>query len=73
VPTPVVTIWVALPPLSPSGPILTLNGLGVKPENSTGDLLVVIQIVLPEAANGELEALARAVSEEHDPRQELCW
>jgi curved DNA-binding protein len=73
VPTPDGTTSVSLPPMSSSGSKLRLKGLGVKTAKSTGDLLVVIQIVLPEAANGELEALARAVSEDHDPRQELCW
>jgi DnaJ-class molecular chaperone len=50
-------VQVTVPPRSSSGRVLRLKGKGLPTRSGAGDLLVTPRIVIPEAADGELEAL----------------
>ena len=57
VPTLSGKVQVTIPPNSSSGRTLRLKGKGLPKAHGRGDLLVTPRIVLPEGADGELEAL----------------
>lgn len=76
VPTPAGTITMTIPAGSSSGRRLRLKGQGVKNrDGSVGDLLVDLQIKLPESLSEEDHAAIRAIEERHPmaPRQNLSW
>lgn len=47
-------VALTVPPYSNTGSVLRLRGKGIKTKNTTGDLLVKLQIVLPDKPDGEL-------------------
>lgn len=47
-------VALTVPPYSNTGSVLRLRGKGIKTKNATGDLLVKLQIVLPDKPDGEL-------------------
>jgi DnaJ-class molecular chaperone len=59
VPTLSGKVQVTIPPHSSSGRTLRLKGKGLPKAGGHGDLLVTPRIVLPDAADGDLEALMR--------------
>ncbi len=59
VPTLSGKVQVTIPPHSSSGRTLRLKGKGLPKAGGHGDLLVTPRIVLPEGADGELEALMK--------------
>ncbi|MGH6923255.1 MAG: DnaJ C-terminal domain-containing protein [Propylenella sp.] len=59
VPTLSGKVQVTIPPHSSSGRVLRLKGKGLPKTGGHGDLLVTPRIVLPESADGELDALMR--------------
>jgi DnaJ-class molecular chaperone len=59
VPTLSGKVQVTIPPHSSSGRTLRLKGKGLPKAHGHGDLLVTPRIVLPEGADGELEALMK--------------
>jgi DnaJ-class molecular chaperone len=59
VPTLSGKVQVTIPPHSSSGRVLRLKGKGLPKKSGAGDLLVVPRIVLPDAAEPELEDLMR--------------
>jgi DnaJ-class molecular chaperone len=67
VPTLSGKVQVTIPPRSSSGRVLRLKGKGLPKAEGMGDLLVTPRIVLPEGADGELEALARRWRETERP------
>jgi DnaJ-class molecular chaperone len=67
VPTLSGKVQVTVPPHSSSGRVLRLKGKGLPKAGGAGDLLVTPRIVLPEAADGELEALMRRWREAKRP------
>jgi molecular chaperone DnaJ len=68
------TVRVKVPPGTPSGRTLRVRGRGVKTKNATGDLLVTVQVAVPQRLNHEareaVEAFQAAVADA-DPRAEL--
>jgi molecular chaperone DnaJ len=68
------SIRMKVPPGTPSGRVLRAKGRGVKGTRRTGDLLVTVQVVVPQRVDGAarqaVEAFAAATSGE-DPRAEL--
>lgn len=68
VPTLSGRVQVTIPPHSSSGRTLRLKGKGLPRETGHGDLLVTPRIVLPEDADGDLEALMRKWHEEKRQR-----
>jgi DnaJ-class molecular chaperone len=76
VPTPRGTVSVHVPPGTSSGAKLRVKGYGVTPKNDTpGDLLAEIQIVLPKkltpADRDALEEIDKHYSQQ--PRKDLHW
>ncbi|MBO0611122.1 DnaJ C-terminal domain-containing protein [Myceligenerans salitolerans] len=76
VPTPSgETVRMKLPPGTPSGKVLRAKGRGVRTARATGDLLVTVQVVVPQklskGAREALEAFA-AASDGTDPRADLA-
>ena len=67
VPTLSGKVQVTVPPHSSSGRVLRLKGKGLPKKTGAGDLLVTPRIVVPERADGELEALMRRWREEKRP------
>jgi DnaJ-class molecular chaperone len=65
VPTLSGKVQVSVPPNSSSGRVLRLKGKGLPKAGGHGDLLVTPRIVLPESADGELEALMRRWREQN--------
>ena len=59
VPTLSGKVQVTIPPHSSSGRVLRLKGKGLPKAGGHGDLLVTPRIVLPDGADGELDALMR--------------
>jgi DnaJ-class molecular chaperone len=59
VPTLSGKVQVTIPPHSSSGRVLRLKGKGLPKASGHGDLLVTPRIVLPDGADGELEALMK--------------
>ncbi len=68
------TVRVKVPAGTPSGRTLRVRGRGVRTARRTGDLLVTVQVAVPQRVDGAareaLEAFAAATSGE-DPRAEL--
>ena len=76
VPTPKGIISLTVPPATSTGKRLRVKGLGVQRRNApAGDLYAVIQIVLPEALDGESAELIRQFDRRQalDPRKGLTW
>ena len=67
VPTLSGKVQVSVPPYSSSGRVLRLKGKGLPSKSGHGDLLVTPRIVLPDRADGELEALMRRWRDEKRP------
>ncbi|SRR5690606_1942742 len=69
VPTLDGVVELKVPPNSSSGRVLRLRGKGIKPaarggrEQSPGDLLATVRIVLPERENADLKEFARKMAE----------
>jgi len=59
VPTLSGKVQVTIPPHSSSGRVLRLKGKGLPKQGGQGDLLVTPRIVLPDGADGELDALMK--------------
>ncbi|MFZ0161525.1 MAG: DnaJ C-terminal domain-containing protein, partial [Kineosporiaceae bacterium] len=68
------TVRLKVPPGTPSGRTLRARGHGVKGAKHTGDLLVTLQVAVPQRVDGAareaLDAFAKATKGE-DPRAEL--
>jgi molecular chaperone DnaJ len=66
-------VTLKIPPGTPSGKVFRVKGRGVKTKQSTGDLLVTVQITVPRKLSREqraaVEAFAAATSE--SPREHL--
>ncbi len=64
------TVEITLPPGANKGRTLRLRGKGLPGPNGAGDLLVTPRVALPDAADPELEALAKRWRDErpYDPR-----
>lgn len=73
VPTPGGTTTVTIPAGSSSGKKLRLKGMGVKAAGQEGDLLVELEIVLPEVIDDELVKMAESINLTDNPRSELRW
>lgn len=73
VPTPQGMTTITVPAGSSSGKKLRLKGLGVRAADPPGDLLVELQIVLPESISDETRKLAEAISAGENPRSDLRW
>jgi DnaJ-class molecular chaperone len=71
VPTLDGAVELSVPPETSSGRTFRLRGKGFPAQDSTGDLLVTLRIVLPERGDPELEALMRKWRDgrPYDPRQ----
>jgi molecular chaperone DnaJ len=69
------TVRMRVPEGTPSGRVLRARGKGVTTSKGTGDLLVTLQVAVPQrlsgAAKDAVEAFARATAGE-DPRAELA-
>ncbi|MGV8968493.1 MAG: DnaJ C-terminal domain-containing protein [Cellulomonas sp.] len=69
------TVRLRVPEGTPSGRVLRVRGKGIATAKGTGDLLVTVQVVVPQklsgAAREAVEAFAAATSSE-DPRAELA-
>ena len=73
VPTLDGAVELAIPPGTSSGRTLRVKGKGLPSKDGTGDLYATVRIVLPEHADGELEALMRKWSDgkPYDPRRDM--
>ncbi|WP_407345367.1 DnaJ C-terminal domain-containing protein [Pengzhenrongella phosphoraccumulans] len=69
------TVRLRVPEGTPSGRVLRVRGKGIATAKGTGDLLVTVQVVVPQkltgAAREAVEAFAAATSSE-DPRADLA-
>ncbi|HEY8721102.1 DnaJ C-terminal domain-containing protein [Pengzhenrongella sp.] len=69
------SVRLRVPEGTPSGRVLRVRGKGITTSKGTGDLLVTVQVVVPQkltaAAREAVEAFAAATSSE-DPRAELA-
>lgn len=68
------TVTVKIPPGTPSGRTLRVRGRGVKSARRTGDLLVGVQIVVPQRMDSDARALLEefaARTAGQDPRADL--
>ncbi|MFJ5957008.1 DnaJ C-terminal domain-containing protein [Paenarthrobacter sp. NPDC092416] len=69
------TVKVRVPAGTPSGRTLRVKGRGVKTSKATGDLLVTIDVVVPQNLNKEAEEAVKAFAEataDADPRRDLA-
>jgi DnaJ-class molecular chaperone len=76
IPTPHGTVAVTVPPNSDSGRVLRLKGLGIKSDKAAGDLLVELEIEVPEFLPPDRADALRAALEGMEPsnvRSELSW
>ena len=76
VPTAKGTVTVSVPPRSNNGKTLRLKGLGVKSKTSTGDLMVRLQIHIPDAiSDADAKVLESLSGDWNDPkiRDDLKW
>jgi DnaJ-class molecular chaperone len=73
VPTLDGAVEIAIPAGTSSGRTFRLKGKGFPGKDGTGDLLVTVQLVLPEGGDGDLEALMRKwrESKPYDPRKDV--
>jgi molecular chaperone DnaJ len=68
------SVKVRIAPGTPSGRVLRVKGRGVKGKSSTGDLLVKVQVIVPDALSDkarEAVEVLRAEAAGADPRAEL--
>ncbi|HEY5514691.1 MAG TPA: DnaJ C-terminal domain-containing protein, partial [Pengzhenrongella sp.] len=69
------TVRLRVPEGTPSGRVLRMRGKGITTSKGTGDLLVTVQVVVPQklsvAAREAVEAFAAATASE-DPRADLA-
>lgn len=66
IPTLEGSVFVTVPPHSNAGKVLRLKGRGLpKAKDLRGDLLLTLQIILPQEASPDLEALMRLWEERH--------
>ncbi|NLS09325.1 DnaJ domain-containing protein [Nesterenkonia sp. MY13] len=68
------TVKIRIPAGSSSGKTLRLKGHGIRRKNSSGDMLVVLDIVVPEDLNEEAIEAVKAYAEAttaHNPREGL--
>ena len=75
-PTPHGTISVTIPAGTSSGKSLRLKGMGIKTSNKSGDLIVHLQIAIPEEVSEADQALLEQLSYEWESavqREELVW
>lgn len=75
-PTPHGTISVTVPKGTSSGKSLRLKGMGIKTADKSGDLIVHLQIAIPEEISDEDRALLEQLSsawESAVQREELVW
>ena len=72
-PTPSGSVMLAVPKGSNTGTVLRLKGKGVARRGGHGDELVTLKVMLPAAANAELEAFLSTWSPgpSYDPRREM--
>ncbi len=62
-------VALTVPAYSNTGSVLRLRGKGIKTKNATGDLLVKLQIVLPDKPDGELtQFMQKWTPSSSDPR-----
>ena len=76
VPTPYGTVALTVPPGTSSGKSLRLKGMGIKGKNKSGDLTVVLQIVLPDDISDADKALIEKLSDAwqaDNVREKLAW
>jgi len=76
IPTPGGTVTVTVPKRTPDGMTLRLKGLGIKSRDRIGDLMVNLQIQIPDSISTEDEELINRLSEKwNDPkiRDGLSW
>ncbi|NKX55249.1 DnaJ C-terminal domain-containing protein [Arthrobacter mobilis] len=69
------TVKVRIPPGTPSGRTLRVKGRGVRTSKGAGDLLVTIDIVVPQNLNKQAEEAVRAFAEataDANPRRDLA-
>jgi DnaJ-class molecular chaperone len=73
VPTLDGAVELAIPPGTSSGRTLRVRGKGLPGKSGAGDLYATVRIVLPESADGELEALMRKWRDgkPYDPRRDM--
>jgi DnaJ-class molecular chaperone len=73
VPTTSGRVVVSVPKGATSGQTLRLRGKGIKARSGTGDQLVRLQIVMPEAIDEELERFMKSWADKHayDPRARM--
>jgi len=75
-PTPHGTIAVTVPPGTSSGKSLRLKNMGIKTPDRSGDLIVKLQIIVPDTiTDGDKELLSKLDTAWNDPhaRAELVW
>jgi curved DNA-binding protein len=76
IPTPHGIVSITVPPVSSSGKLLRLKGMGIKPAGKPpGDLIAELQIVLPSQMSTEQkDALGDwALAIQDEPRRNLAW
>jgi DnaJ-class molecular chaperone len=76
VPTPQGTVALSVPPMTSGGTKLRVKGHGVEPKGKTpGDLIVELQIQLPESLDDETVQKLREASTPaaDDPRKQVVW
>ncbi|MBK9102232.1 MAG: DnaJ domain-containing protein [Austwickia sp.] len=67
-------VKVRLPAGTPSGRVLRVKGRGVATKNGTGDLLVTVQVVVPQRLSDEARKAVEVLAEQDaqvDPREEV--
>lgn len=76
-PTPHGTVTITVPPGSSSGKPLRLKGMGIKPSSKpAGDLLVELEVVMPNGLNEQQENLLEefvSQLDQPDPRGGVTW
>ena len=76
VPTPQGTVAVTVPARSNNGKTLRLKGLGIKTKSKTGDLLVRLQIHIPDEISDEDAKVLESLGDQWDDptiRDDLNW
>ena len=66
-------VELAIPPGTSSGRTFRIKGKGMPSKDGAGDLYATVRIMLPDGADGDLEALMRKWREEkpYDPRRDI--
>ena len=68
-------VTVRIAPGTPNGRTLRVKGRGVKTAKVTGDLLITVEVQVPQRVDGKAEEALKAFAEatkEFDPRAELA-